>query len=116
MKDIIAKMLVLAYAVKSLKSTGSTHLGCYVETVGCSVATKETMTHCKRCFMNGGVLDSTSSQIESEIPSWKRIIAATHETGEIQHQISMIVLVVHSLVVGIGEGKTLINQPGSKET
>ena len=56
--------------------------------------------------MNGGVLDSTSSQIESEIPSWKRIIAATHETGEIQHQISMIVLVVHSLVVGIGEGKT----------
>ncbi len=44
MKDIIAKMLVLAYAVKPLKGTGSTHLGCYMEAVGCSVAAKKTMT------------------------------------------------------------------------
>ena len=116
MKDIVAKMLVLAYAVKPLKGTGSTHLGCYMETVGCSVAAKKTMTDSKGCVMNGGVLDGTCSQIESEIPSWKRIVAATHETGEIQHQISMIVLIVHCLVLGIGKGETLINQSGSEET
>lgn len=83
-----------------------------MEVVGCSVAAKKTMTDGKRRVMDGGVLDSTNSQIESEIPSWKRIVAATHETGEIQHQISMIVLIVHSIVLGIGEGETLINQPG----
>ena len=115
MKDIVAKMLVLAYAVKPLKGTGSTHLGCYMEAVGSSVAAKKTVTDGKRCVMDGGVLDSTCSQIESEIPSWKWIVAATDEAGEIQHQISMIVLVVHGFVLGIGEGKTLINQSGSKE-
>ena len=44
MKDIVSKMLVLAYAVKPLKGTGSTHLGCYMEAVGCSVAAKKTVT------------------------------------------------------------------------
>ena len=53
MKDIIAKMLVLAYAVKPLKGTGSTHLGCYMEAVGCSVVAKKTMTDGKWCAMNG---------------------------------------------------------------
>lgn len=41
MKDIVTKMLVFAYAVKPLKGAGSTHFGCYMEAVGCSVAAKK---------------------------------------------------------------------------